>query len=551
MLEMIEAQSKIELMGFTESISMSYTQTRHIGTQPGSDKIDENKFVIESTMRICSSLDPNIALMNLLPYLKDYIPVAGICLASIDTINHGFAFYAWASIDNWKKPKPFVPIPAHLRDRIYRFWSKKHKFEVINYDQLRSSQLKEITQLAWPPTSRATFRISIKGQRIGAVCMWMKGMNKFSEKHLNLLLKIHDPIAMALSNAFKYQDVKKIKEDITHDNRYLREQLFKISGDKIIGSDTGLKEVVRKIDQVAKLDTPVLLLGETGVGKEVIANTIHKKSNRKDGPFIKVNCGAIPDSLIDSELFVYEKGAFTGAVAQQRGRFEQANTGTIFLDEIGELSLSAQVRLLRILENMGFIRVGGRLPVRLDVRVISATNKDLEDMVITGTFREDLYFRLNVFPIHIPPLRDRKDDIPLLTDYFIKKKKMELNINKNIKTSTNMYDRLIDHTWPGNVRELKNMVERSLIEATGNPHAKYLNMQPSIKRSPKNGPPFVMVKHKIRSLDEAIKKHIEIAMDAARGKVEGPNGAAELLKVHPSTLRAKMRKLQIPHGRPT
>lgn len=513
------------------------------------DEIDENKFVMNATLKICSSLDPDIALENLLLYIKDYIPVVGVHLGWIDTIANGFHFPGWATINNDKRPKPFIKIPRHLRERIYRFWRKNNRFEVINYDEIRSPQLKEITKLAWPMTSRTTMRLDMRGQRIGAICLWMKGTDRFTDHHLRLLLKLHDPIAIAMSNALKYQDIVKIKEDVTDDNRYLREQLFKISGDEIIGSDSGLKEVVRKIKQVAQLDTPVLLLGETGVGKEVIANTLHKTSTRKDGPFIKVNCGAIPDSLIDSELFGYEKGAFTGAVTQKRGRFEQAHNGTIFLDEIGELSMSAQVRLLRILETMEVVRVGGGVPIKVNIRVISATNKDLEEMVAIGNFREDLYFRLNVFPIIIPPLRQRKNDIPLLIHYFIKKKTMELNINKKIKIAPDTFEMLKDYSWPGNVRELENLVERSLIEANGNPHSVYLRMQPNMKRENKYEMQSFLPNKKILSLDQAIKTHIQNAMKISKGKVEGPDGAAELLRVHPSTLRAKMRKLNIPHGR--
>ncbi|MFO7964085.1 MAG: sigma 54-interacting transcriptional regulator [Desulfobacterales bacterium] len=512
-------------------------------------EIDENEFVMNATLRICSSLDPDIALENLLLYLKDYIPVAGIHLGHIDAIANGFRFPAWATINNTKRPKPFVKIPKHLRERVYRFWEMKNRFEVINYDDIKSPQLKEIVELAWPMTSRLTMRLDMNGQRIGALGLFMQGKDRFTDRHLRLVLKLHDPIAMAMSNALKYQEIKKLKEDITDDNRYLREQLFKISGDEIVGSHSGLRQVVRKIEQVARLDTPVLLLGETGVGKEVIANTLHKASTRKDGPFIKVNCGAIPDSLIDSELFGYEKGAFTGAVTQKRGRFEQAHNGTIFLDEIGELTTSAQVRLLRILENMEIVRVGGGVPIKVNIRVISATNKDLEEMVATGAFREDLYFRLNVFPIVIPPLRQRKNDIPLLINYFIKKKRIELNIGKNIKPAPDMFETLRDYSWPGNVRELENLVERSLIEANGNPASEYLHLIPSGKKNGRTGGGRLFVEHKILSLDEAVRRHIEAAMAAACGKVEGAGGAAELLDVHPSTLRAKMRKLGIPHGR--
>jgi len=513
------------------------------------DEIDETKFVMNATLNICSSLDPDIALQNLLFYIKDYIPLTGMCLASVDMISHGFHFAAWATNNNDERPKPFIKIPPHLRERVYRYWEDNNNLEVINYDRIKDPELKEIVELAWPLTSRATVRLELKGQRIGGMGMWMKGTDRFTDHELQLLLKLHDPIAIALSNALKHQEIVRIKDNITDDNRYLREQLFKISGDEIIGCSTGLKEVIRKIDWVVQLDTPVLLLGETGVGKEVIANTLHKTSTRKDMPFIKVNCGAIPDSLIDSELFGYEKGAFTGADKQKRGRFEQAHNGTIFLDEIGELSMPAQVRLLRVLETREVVRVGGGAPIKVNIKIISATNKNLEQMVADGTFREDVFYRLNVFPITIPPLRQRKNDIPLLIDYFIKKKSAELNITNNYHPTPDMLDILKDYNWPGNVRELENMIERSLIEAKGNSQSDYLKIQTNM--NPENE----LLKHpvspekNILSLDQVIKTHIQDVMKLSKGKVEGPNGAADYLQIHPSTLRAKMRKFNIPHGK--
>jgi len=209
------------------------------------------------------------------------------------------------------------------------------------------------------------------------------------------------------------------------------------------------------------------LLGETGTGKEVFANAIHYSSPRKNGPFIKVNCGAIPETLLDSELFGHEKGAFTGAVSQKRGRFERANKGTIFLDEIGELPAPAQVRLLRVLQTKEIERVGGATSIPVDVRIISATNRNLQEMIASGRFREDLWFRLNVFPIMIPPLRQRREDIPALVHHLIERKSKELKLTGRPVLAPGAIDRLMAHEWPGNVRELENMIERSLIQHRG------------------------------------------------------------------------------------
>ncbi len=216
---------------------------------------------------------------------------------------------------------------------------------------------------------------------------------------------------------------------LADDNRYLHRELFRLAGDEIVGADFGLKGAMEMVRQVASLNSPVLLLGETGVGKDVIANAIHYSSPRKDGPFVKVNCGAIPETLLDSELFGHEKGAFTGALSQRRGRFERANKGTIFLDEIGELPSQAQVRMLRVLQYKEIERVGGTNPISVDIRLIAATNRDLEEMVRAKQFREDLWFRLNVFPIRIPPLRERREDIPALVRHFIERKSRELRLS--------------------------------------------------------------------------------------------------------------------------
>ena len=233
-----------------------------------------------------------------------------------------------------------------------------------------------------------------------------------------------------MSKALEHQEIIRLKDMLADDNRYLFDELRSASGDEIIGSDFGLKAVMRMVQQVAPLDSPVLLLGETGTGKEVIANAIHYSSPRKDGPFIKVNCGAIPETLLDSELFGHEKGAFTGAISQKRGRFERANKGTIFLDEIGELPAQAQVRLLRVLQTKEIERVGGTTSIPVDIRIISATNRNLQEMIASGRFREDLWFRLNVFPIMIPPLRQRREDIPALVHHFIERKSKELKLTE-------------------------------------------------------------------------------------------------------------------------
>jgi transcriptional regulator with GAF, ATPase, and Fis domain len=286
-------------------------------------------------------------------------------------------------------------------------------------------------------------------------------------------------------------------------------------------------------------------LGETGVGKEVIAGHIHRLSSRRDGPFIKVDCGAITESLIDSELFGYEKGAFTGAVSQKRGRFERAEGGTIFLDEFAEVPPEAQRRFLRVIQDKEIERVGGEKPIKVDCRIILATNRNLDEMIKQARFRYDLYYRIQVFPIIIPPLRKRKNDIPALTRHFLQKKARKLSLQDIPALAPGAMDRLIAYDWPGNVRELENAIERALIINRGKPLTfndlwpEYQN--PTDSRLADN--------RYFLSLDEATTRHIIKALFKTTGKIEGENGAAALLGINPGTLRQKMRKLQIPFGR--
>ena len=348
----------------------------------------------------------------------------------------------------------------------------------------------------------------------------------------------------------KHEEVLNFKDLLADDVHYLHQELLRISGDELIGRDGGLQGVMEMVRNVATLNSPVLLLGETGVGKEVIANVIHYSSQRKEGPFIKVNCGAIPETLMDSELFGHEKGAFTGAISDKRGRFERAHRGTIMLDEIGELPRQAQVRLLRVLQSKEIERVGGSTTIPLDVRIISATQRNLADMIKTGMFREDLWFRLNVFPIMIPPLRQRKEDIPALVHHFIDRKSKEMKFHTAPTISPITIGFFKSYHWPGNVRELENVVERALIQNRGKGEGSPLVFEPfGVEEKKEKLETFQEKDNEIAKLDDAISSHIQRALNAKNGKIEGPGGASVLLGVNPSTLRTKMKKLGIQRKR--
>jgi len=384
-----------------------------------------------------------------------------------------------------------------------------------------------------------------EGKNLATLVLATTGNQRFSENHAKLVLLLKEPLIIAMSNTLRHREVLQLKNVIADDNKYLHSELRRIYGDEIIGFHLGLKDVMEKVRQVAALDSPVLLLGETGVGKDVIANAIHHSSQRSKGPFVNVNCGAISDTLIDSELFGHEKGAFTGALSRKRGRFERAENGTIFLDEIGELPLQSQVRLLRVIQNKTIERVGGSETISLNIRIIAATNRNLEQMIIDKEFREDLWFRLNVFPIKIPPLRDRLIDIPELVQYFIEQKSKELNLPQIPTISEKSIEILSNYSWPGNVRELQNIIERELILNPFGPLT-FDSLKQQIK-STENQSVHQIEKEILETynLDEIIISHIKRVLSETDGKIHGKDGAANLLGINASTLRNRMKKLGI------
>ena len=390
-------------------------------------------------------------------------------------------------------------------------------------------------------------QLALEDEYLGVLAISNREGIPYNEHHARLLSLLHEPFAIALANVLQYRELQELKDELADDYRYMQDEFRRMAGEEIIGADFGLKGVMDLVRQVAPLDSPVLLLGETGSGKEVMATAIHNSSPRKDGPFIRVNCGAIPATLIDSELFGHEKGAFTGALSQKRGRFERADKGTIFLDEIGELPLDAQVRLLRVLQEREIERVGGTRAIKLDIRVIAATHRNLESMVSSREFRDDLYFRLKVFPILIPPLRQRTIDIPALVHHFLRKKTLELGFGRVPPLAPGAMDILSDYPWPGNVRELENTVERALILSHGEPMT-FSDLSAPISTEYCSGSPSAG-DGDICTLDDVMARHIRLVLGKTNGRVEGAGGAAELLGLNPGTLRHRMRKLGVPFGR--
>ena len=504
--------------------------------------IDENDFFRNATMRICSSLDLEVAMCRAMQFLTGFIPAEEMYLHLYDQGLGAMRTIAGATVSEGRKMDRITPLPPEVRARAAEFTGTS----VINQPELEAGFQFMLGYYGRPDTSALVQLLEVEGRKLGALVLLARGRDKFSETHARLFSLLKEPFAMALSNTLKHQEVLRLKDLLTDDNRYLHRELMHLSGDEIVGADFGLKKVMDMVRQVALLNSPVLLLGETGVGKDVIANAIHFSSPRKDGPFVKVNCGAIPETLLDSELFGHEKGAFTGALSQKRGRFERADRGTLFLDEIGELPFQAQIRMLRVLQYKELERVGGTNPISVDIRLVAATNRNLEEMVREKRFREDLWFRLNVFPILIPPLRERRDDIPALVHHFVDSKSREFKMTNPPPLAAGVIDRLKGYDWPGNVRELENLVERALILNQGAP----LTFNDLPRGTVQDGASLsASQEDKVLRLDAVISNHIRRVLERVNGRVHGKGGAAELLGMNPSTLRYRMNQLGIPYGK--
>lgn len=384
---------------------------------------------------------------------------------------------------------------------------------------------------------------------------------------VELAQRLSEPIAVAVANHHRIQELESLREAAEADKGALLRRLGRTDlGDQIIGEASGLQKVMERVQLVAASDAPVIVLGETGSGKELIARALHTRGPRRGGPFIRVNCGAIPPELIDSQLFGHEKGAFTGAEQSRQGWFERADGGTLFLDEIGELPLEAQVRFLRVLQD-GFVeRVGGDNPVHVDVRVVAATHRDLALMVANGKFREDLWYRVAVFPILIPPLRERRSDIPELAFHFAERAANRFSLSPAQPTARDI-ELLQSYHWPGNIRELGAVIDRAAIlgdgkslevaAALGLGNEQKHHVSTSLPTNPGRPSAAESAQSKLLtangindsptdlSIDNAMRRHIEFVLEKTNGRVEGKGGAAELLSINPHTLRARMRKLNI------
>jgi len=492
-------------------------------------------------------MDLQTSAANLVALLKPHLPMSGLVLVHLLPETQA------------------AEIMVHEENSGHAYAGEVVRFPTAEYAALRRwCKRSEVSRLAtlrdWP-TPLATLGLktvdrevlaaplSNGGAPTGVVLFMAATKRAYTQGDIKLVATLLDAFSTAIDNHMRLREMATLRDAAEADRQSLLTRLGRDAmEDDIVGSTRGLQPVMERVAMVAASNASVLILGETGAGKEVVARAIHTRSARNQGPFIRVNCGAISPELIDSELFGHDKGSFTGAVASRRGWFERADGGTLFLDEVAELPASAQVRLLRVLQDGRFHRVGGESEIEVDVRIVAATHRDMAVMVQNRQFREDLWYRIAVFPIILPPLRERRDDIPELALHFARRAARRLGLPFCAPTPQDI-ELLTSYAWPGNVREMSTVLERAAILGQGEHLAISASLGITI---PATGPKFdgatkkpAVERQIFPSLDQMAHDHIREALGITRGRVSGENGAAMLLGVNPNTLRARMRKLKI------
>ena len=539
------------------------------------------------TLAITSSLDIGQALGRTFEAFSKYLPLSAISFHEYRADLEAAKVYYLVTPEGFREVDMVVPLKREaVLDMIDVRKPYGQRIFPCNHDEPTGPAISKAISKYAPDIPRAHMCniLSIGDNILTHMSLLGTHPDCYTKEHCAMVAPLLPPMSLAISNLMQFKMNEEFRIKLGLKNTSLKAELEVLSDNPLVGANQGLAAVFNSIRQLSSRETPVLITGETGTGKDVIANLIQCMSPRREGPFVKVNCGALPETLMDSELFGVEKGAYTGASSSRPGRFEQADGGTIFLDEIGELTPQAQVRLLRVLQNREVERLGGTKSRPVDIRIIAATNSNLESMLQNGTFREDLYYRLNVFRIHVPPLRERREDLVQLIMHFAKKVAKRFNIDTP-KLDLATLDQLMAYSWPGNVRELENLVERAMVLSPHSP----INLSPLLPEDPswylnsdqgmssleklidkriaailgngkllqntqvlradtgfeKSGQLKRAEMNGASSLNEVMVAAIQDALSKCQGKINGPGGAAEALDINPSTLRQRMRKFGI------
>jgi formate hydrogenlyase transcriptional activator len=518
---------------------------------------EKNRILLQINNAIITNLTEQALLHSISEALHPVFPFDRCAISLYQPERDSFRFLA---VEGDLHSKYFQTGLEFGRNETCGSWVFEHFRPLVRRDLEKEQQYPNERRLAAEGIqSMCVVPLVLQGKCFGLLSVVSLQKDRYSDEDAVFLQEVANQVALAIQNMQSYQEIATLKARLEKENVYLREELQgEHNFEEIVGQSPALLKALHAVEQVAPTDSTVLIFGETGTGKELVARAIHSRSSRNGRALVSVNCSAISAGLVESELFGHMKGAFTGALERRIGRFELANGGTIFLDEIGELILETQVKLLRVLQEHEFEPVGSSHPLHVDVRVIAATNRNLSEAVQAGRFRADLFYRLNVFPIELPPLRDRRSDIPQLVAFCVAQ--FSKRLRKKIDgVSRESMEYLVNYPWPGNIRELQNVIERAIIVssdptlrldrdlmpvavAAKSAEAPEADASEDRQEDPKSLNPLL-------TLDEAERHHILAALQHAGGVVDGPKGAARILSIHPNTLRHRMDKLGIERSR--
>ena len=546
--EMVDAYSDEDVLFFSLVADQIALATDDALNFEASERAGERlKLLLDLSNRVMANLELRDLLKEVSASIRQVMQCDGVAVILAEAEQNRFRLYALDFPENKAPMDEMAPMAIEGSSSMARVFQTGHALS------LRYSDLTE-DAVAKSEGIRAICHLPLAGRNrmLGILTLGRLEDVAFSGEDIEFLGQVANQVALAIENALAYTKIAELKDRLAQENVYLENEIrSELKFEEIIGQSAALRAVLSQIETVAPTDSTVLIYGDTGTGKELVARALHNLSSRGNNAFVKLNCAAIPTGLLESELFGHERGAFTGAISQRIGRFELAHNGTVFLDEIGEIPLELQPKLLRVLQEREFERLGGTKTIRSDARLIAATNRDLAAMVDEQKFRQDLFYRLNVFPIRVPPLRERTEDIPLLVRHFVQQ--FSRKMNKHIDTIASETMRaLVRYDWPGNIRELQNVIERAVILSPG-PSLKVSltdlksRIEPQLETAVQrlelaaaNGNGNMQ-----SVLDETERAQIIRALDQANGVVSGPEGAAARLGMKRSTLQFRMQKLGI------